>query len=57
MSNQGNPSAQIDAKITDLDDWRGATLARMRALIREAVQSNWPSMAVFRAYGTTPNAS
>lgn len=49
MSNQGNPSAQIDAKITDLDDWRGATLARMRALIREAEQSNWPSMAVFRA--------
>ena len=26
----------IDAKIASLTDWRGATLARMRALIREA---------------------
>ena len=26
----------IDAKIASLADWRGATLARMRALIREA---------------------
>jgi len=26
----------IDAKIASLDDWRGATLARLRALIREA---------------------
>ena len=32
------PSASdlIDAKIASLDDWRGATLARVRALIREA---------------------
>ena len=29
-------SALIDAKIAALTDWRGATLARMRALIREA---------------------
>ena len=29
-------SALIDAKIASLTDWRGATLARMRALIREA---------------------
>lgn len=36
MSNQEPPSARIDAKITGLGDWRGATLARMRALIREA---------------------
>jgi hypothetical protein len=32
------PSAaeEIDAKLASLGDWRGATLARMRALIREA---------------------
>ena len=30
------PSALIDAKIAALDDWRGATLARMRELIRQA---------------------
>jgi hypothetical protein len=29
-------SAHIDAKIASLGDWRGATLARLRALIREA---------------------
>ncbi len=28
-------SAQIDQRITDLGDWRGETLGRMRALIRE----------------------
>ena len=32
----GDPSAEIDAKIASLGDWRGETLARMRALIREA---------------------
>ena len=31
-----DPSALIDAKIAALADWRGVTLARMRALIREA---------------------
>ena len=32
------PSASrlIDQRIRDLDGWRGETLARMRALIREA---------------------
>lgn len=29
-------SAQIDAKIASLGDWRGETLARLRALIHEA---------------------
>ena len=29
-------SKQISERIADLDDWRGETLARMRALIREA---------------------
>ena len=31
-----SPSAFIDEKIRSLGDWRGATLARMRALIRDA---------------------
>ncbi|WP_239019708.1 DUF1801 domain-containing protein [Sphingomonas suaedae] len=31
-----NPSALIDARIASLGDWRGETLAAMRALIREA---------------------
>jgi hypothetical protein len=30
------PSEPIDAEIAALGDWRGATLARLRALIREA---------------------
>jgi hypothetical protein len=31
-----SPSALIDARIKELGDWRGATLARVRALIRAA---------------------
>jgi hypothetical protein len=31
-----SPSALIDAKLAGLGDWRGAALARMRTLIREA---------------------
>jgi len=31
-----SPSQLIDARINELGDWRGATLARVRALIREA---------------------
>jgi hypothetical protein len=38
MTNPANPaSALIDERIASLGDWRGATLARMRALIHEAV--------------------
>jgi hypothetical protein len=34
---QGNsPSKLIDARIGELDDWRGKTLARVRALIKRA---------------------
>ncbi len=36
-----SPSELIDAKIEDLGDWRGEMLARLRALIKEAV----PDMA------------
>jgi hypothetical protein len=32
-----SPSSLIDAKIKSLDDWRGQTLAQVRALIKEAV--------------------
>lgn len=31
-----SPSELIDAKIAALGDWRGKTLARVRALIKEA---------------------
>ena|SRR5579862_636386 len=31
-----DPSRLIDARIKALDDWRGKTLARVRALIKEA---------------------
>ncbi len=31
-----SPSQQIDARIKDLGDWRGTTLGRLRALIKEA---------------------
>ena len=33
---QPSPSQLIDARIEELGDWRGATLARCRALIKEA---------------------
>ena len=31
-----SPSRLIDARIAELSDWRGATLARVRALIKQA---------------------
>jgi hypothetical protein len=31
-----SPSRLIDARIKELDDWRGATLARLRGLIKES---------------------
>jgi hypothetical protein len=31
-----SPSQLIDARIKELDDWRGTTLGRLRALIKEA---------------------
>ncbi len=31
-----SPSELIDARISELDDWRGETLARIRALIKQA---------------------
>ncbi len=43
------PSKMIDARIRELGDWRGETLARMRALIQEAepkVVEEWKWMGV-----------
>ena len=40
----GSPSELIDARIAELGDWRGETLARMRRLIHEedpAVVEEW----------------
>jgi hypothetical protein len=37
-------SEQIDARIAELTDWRGATLAKVRAIIRQAdpeVEETW----------------
>jgi hypothetical protein len=31
-----SPSQRIDARIRELNDWRGETLARVRALVKEA---------------------
>ncbi len=35
-TNAGSPSQLIDARIEELGDWRGKTLARIRALIKQA---------------------
>ena len=35
--NGESPSRLIDAKIKELDDWRGKTLAHLRALIKQAI--------------------
>ena len=32
----GSPSQEIDARIQELNDWRGETLARIRILIKQA---------------------
>ncbi len=34
--NDENPSQLIDARIEELGDWRGETLSRLRALIKQA---------------------
>lgn len=36
MAKSESPSALIEARIKELGDWRGETLARIRALIKEA---------------------
>jgi len=44
MSEDKTAAEQIDARIAALDDWRGETLARVRAIIHEAdpeVEEAW----------------
>ena len=36
MTKNESPSQLIDARIKELDDWRGAMLSRLRALVKEA---------------------
>lgn len=36
MAKNETPAALIDARIAELGDWRGETLARIRAIIKEA---------------------
>ena len=46
---EASPSELIDARIEELGDWRGETLARVRALIKEAdpdVVEEWKYMGV-----------
>ena len=50
------PSALIDARIAELGDWRGATLARLRALIHEAAPEvveewKWRGVPVWEDHG------
>ena len=50
------PSKLIDARIRELGDWRGETLARLRALIREAnpdvvEEWKWMGVPVFEDHG------
>lgn len=37
MKEAGGPSQETDGNTTESDDWRGKTLARVRALIKQAV--------------------
>ncbi|WP_404336276.1 DUF1801 domain-containing protein [Sphingomonas sp. MMS12-HWE2-04] len=37
MAEDESPSQKIDARIAELGDWRGETLARLRALIHRAI--------------------
>ena len=51
-----SPSKMIDARIRELGDWRGETLARLRALIKEAdpevvEEWKWMGVPVFEDHG------
>jgi len=36
VTDPSTPSERIDARIAELDDWRGETLARLRAVVKRA---------------------
>ena len=51
-----SPSKLIDARIKELDDWRGKTLARLRALVKQAdpgvvEEWKWRGVPVWYHYG------
>lgn len=51
-----SPSELIDAKISELDDWRGEMLGRVRALIHQAVpdvleEVKWRGVPVWSHHG------
>ena len=51
-----SPSQLIDARIKELDDWRGKTLSRVRALVKQAVPEvveewKWRGVPVWYADG------
>ncbi|MBU3076432.1 DUF1801 domain-containing protein [Sphingomonas quercus] len=53
---EASPSAMIDEKIRSLGDWRGVTLARVRALIHEAdpdvvEEVKWRGVPVWSHHG------
>ena len=55
-SDQNAPSALIDARIAEFDDWRGEMLARIRAIIRQAdseivEQWKWRGVPVWEHHG------
>ena len=52
MSDESEASRRISERIAELDDWRGQTLGRIRALIQEAVpdvleESKWMGTPVW----------
>jgi hypothetical protein len=56
MTTPTDPAALIDARIAELGDWRGATLARVRALIHAAVPGvvetwKWRGVPVWESDG------
>lgn len=55
-SKEASPSKLIDQRIKELDDWRGKTLGRVRALIKEAVPDvveewKWRGVPVWEHHG------
>ncbi len=51
-----SPSKLIDARIRELDDWRGTTLARLRLLIKQAEPAvveewKWRGVPVWEHHG------
>lgn len=56
MTEAPTAAQQIDARIAELGDWRGETLARMRALIHEALPDvvetvKWGGVPVWERHG------